>query len=102
LVFVKCYAHLFEITSDYIGPLADLSLDDTLRLGGGGGVDGAKKILARAAVALLLNEASFEPSVSWVIPNVNSAFASGDRDTILDLAEEFDIYNNLGPPPGWP
>ena len=94
---------VFGIVNDHIGPLAGLSLDDALRLGGGKGTDGAKKILARAAVALLLNEATFEPSgVPWVINHVINAFASEERDTILDLATEFDGYNNLGPPPGWP
>jgi hypothetical protein len=33
-----------------------------------------------------------------VVAMVNTALASGDRDTILDAAELLDSYNNLGCP----
>ena len=75
------------------------TLLDALRYKGGGGYEGAARILLRAAVAALLNAA--HPDIdyttpAWVINNVNSALASGDRSTMLDLASELDGYNNLG------
>jgi hypothetical protein len=70
--------------------------------GGGPGVTGAASILLRAGVAALLNSAS--PGVDYplttteVINAVNAALASGDRETMLELAGELDEANNLGCP----
>jgi hypothetical protein len=51
------------------------------------------------AVAALLNAASpevdFPLTEAEIIAQVNAALASGDRDTILALAEELDTFNNL-------
>jgi hypothetical protein len=80
-----------------------LGLDDTtllqaLNFGGGSGVDGAARILLRAAVAALLNAAhpdvDYAQSTADIIADVNAALASGDRDTMLDLAADLDADNN--------
>jgi len=82
--------------------LASASLLDALDFGGGGGVDGAARILMRAAVAALLDAS--HPGVDYprtpvqVISQVNSALASGDRDTMLTVAGGLDRDNNLGCP----
>jgi hypothetical protein len=82
--------------------LDDVTLLEALSLPGGPGELGAARILLRAAVAALLNAAS--PTVDYpllepdVISLVNAALASGDRDTMLDLAGQLDDYNNLGCP----
>lgn len=66
---------------------------------GGDNLAGAKEILARAAVAALLNAATpsvnYPLSVSQVISQVTNAFNSGSRDTIIALAGILDTYNNL-------
>lgn len=70
--------------------------------GGGSGVNGAAKILLRAAVASLLNAA--HPSISsgqtesQVISAVNAALASLNRSTMLTLATSLDTANNQGCP----
>lgn len=71
-----------------------------LNFGGGPGVNGAKQILLRAAVASLLNsthpDVSFEKSTAEVIAAVNAALASNDRNAILALATTLDNHNNEG------
>ena len=82
--------------------LAGSTLHEALGFGGGAGVEGAAEILLRAAVAALLNGA--HPGVDYpryasdVIANVNTALASGNRDTMLSLAAALDADNNLGCP----
>ncbi len=70
--------------------------------GGGSGVEGASRILLRAAVAALLNSADpdvdYPRSTNDVIWAVNAALASGDRAAILGLASALDAENNLGCP----
>ncbi|MCP3960096.1 MAG: hypothetical protein GY719_19800, partial [bacterium] len=81
---------------------AAASLLDALNFGGGGGVEGAVRILLRASVAGLLDAA--HPGVAYprtpasVISDVNAALASGDRDTMLALKDGIDADNNLGCP----
>lgn len=77
------------------------TLLQALSLKGGGETEGAQRILARAAVAALLNAATFGSgdegyplSVGQVISRVNGAFNPGNRDSMLSLAEELDFYNN--------
>lgn len=80
--------------------LVDKTLLQALRSGGGKGVEGAAKNLLRHAVAALLNAAhpdiNYPHSEGDVIADVNAALNSGDRDTILSLAEQLDSDNNLG------
>ncbi len=82
--------------------LANKTLSDALGFGGGAGVVGAQEILLRAAVAALLNAANDEIDYpltpAEVIAQVNAALATGNRDTILELASKLDGYNNLGCP----
>ncbi len=67
---------------------------------GGSGVRGAEQILLRQAVAALLNEAAYGPAfgpytgVSALTTAVNSALASGNRTTMLNLAKTLDYWNN--------
>jgi hypothetical protein len=87
--------------SDVFGVSApDATLLQALQGGGGTGVTGAKNILARAAVAALLNSLSmnYRYTDAEVISKVSAAFASGNRATMLTLASELDNWNNMG----WP
>ena len=82
--------------------LANASLLEALGFEGGNNMNGARRILLRAAVAALLNSASgdvdYPRTTAEVIADVNAALASGSRSTILDLASELDADNNLGCP----
>ena len=92
------------------GVLIGLTFKDTLQGGGGPGVAGAELILARAATAAYLNAAHEGLGYPWrrvsegldgrppLVPTVNEALASGDRDTMLALASRLDDDNNLGCP----
>lgn len=79
-----------------------MTLHEALDGGGGSGVEGAQKILIRAAVAALLNaqheDINYPLTTMEVIDEVNAALATGDRDEILALAEQLDEFNNLGCP----
>jgi hypothetical protein len=78
------------------------TLLQALQGGGGPGVQGATKILLRAATASLLNSAhpgvSFDMSTADVISAVNAALASNDRATMIALAGDLDDANNEGCP----
>ena len=88
--------------------VADLTLKQALQGGGGDGIKGASKILARAATAAWLNAAHEGLGYPWrrdragldgrpaLVNAVNAAFASYDRDTMLELASRLDTDNNLG------
>ena len=69
--------------------------------GGPGPAGGARNLLIQA-VAALLNAShpgvNYPMSEAEVIAEVNAALASGDRDTMLDLASVLDGYNKLGSP----
>jgi hypothetical protein len=97
----------------YVGAAALLptqTLGQALNGGGGSGVDGAAKILARAASAAWLNAAHEGLGYPWrrvsvgldgrppLTATVNVAFESGDRDAMLALAARLDQDNNLGCP----
>ncbi|MDR7511177.1 MAG: hypothetical protein QN147_04030 [Armatimonadota bacterium] len=73
-----------------------------LGYGGGAGLDGAARIMLRAAVAALLNAAhpgvSYAYSTSQIVGAVNTALASNSRETILTLATNLDTANNQGCP----
>jgi hypothetical protein len=79
--------------------LDNVTLLAALDFEGGPTTADAAEVLLRQAVAALLNAAS--PDVDYplteaeIIAQVNAALASGDRDTILALAEELDTFNNL-------
>ncbi len=69
-----------------------------LNFGGGNGLQGAERILMRAAVAAWLNAATEDLGYplrrSDFVPQVNDAIASGDRATMLSLASLLDDLNN--------
>jgi hypothetical protein len=75
----------------------DLTLEEALRLGGGG-----EDALARHSASALLNAASeevdFEFTEQEVIEKVQDAIASGDPEEIENLKDEFDRENNRGCP----
>jgi hypothetical protein len=79
--------------------LDNVTLLAALDFEGGPTTADAAEVLLRQAVAALLNAAS--PDVDYplteaeIIAQVNAALATGDRDTILALAEELDTFNNL-------
>jgi hypothetical protein len=92
------------------GPYANDTLATALSYSGGPGLDGARRILLRAAVASWLNAAhdsvgfplrrdglgfNGEPSLR---DQLTAALSSNDRDTMLALATSLDGYNNLGCP----
>lgn len=75
------------------------TLMEALRFHGGPGIEGAKRILARAAVACLLSQAMFDPDeVDWVVHDTNWWLLNGDRAEILKFASLLDKFNNLGSP----
>jgi hypothetical protein len=87
---------------DLNGDGKDDTLLDALNYGGGPETTGAARILLRAAVAALLNAAQpdvdYQLTVAQVISQVNTALASGNRNTMLNLASQLDRYNNAGCP----
>jgi len=83
-------------------PLMKYELIEALDFPGGTGEEGAAQILLRAGVAAVLNasddDVSYPLAEGEVISRVNAALDSGDRDTMLSLADELDGYNNMGCP----
>jgi hypothetical protein len=86
---------VFDIPDSY--GLDNYTLLQALSFQGGSGTTGAASILLRAAVAALLNSTSLDYplTTTQVIAEVNAALASGDRSTMLALANQLDQYNNL-------
>lgn len=88
----------FGITNT--GKAASFTLEDALQAKGGGPtVQAAKNLLLTQAAAALLNSMlvdGFPLTTAEVVAQVNTALASGDRDTILALKDELDDMNNLG------
>jgi hypothetical protein len=92
------------------GTLEGVTFLQALKGGGGPGVAGAERILARAATAAYLNAAHEGVGYPWrrnaegldgrppLVETVNDALASGDRSTMLALASRLDDDNNLGCP----
>ncbi|MFL6192702.1 MAG: hypothetical protein ACJ75H_00915 [Thermoanaerobaculia bacterium] len=82
--------------------LGNSSLLDALGFQGGSTLEGAAGNLLRASVASLLDAS--HPGVDYprtpasIISAVNSALASGNRDTMLTLASQLDADNNGGCP----
>jgi hypothetical protein len=87
--------------------VAGVTLLDALGLPGGSGLDGAARILARAATAAWLNAAHDDVGYPWrrvgegedgrpgLVSTVNAAFESNNRATMLALASWLDDDNNL-------
>ena len=84
-----------------VGFFGNVTFSDALAFHGGSDIDGAKQILLRAGAAALLNSYKFGSnfiSPSTVINLVNTALASGNRQTILNAASYLDGLNNTGCP----
>ena len=78
--------------------LADDTLDDALRYNGGKGLLGGARIMLRACVAALLNEAhdDVDYGTDGVIGLCNTACDSEDRSTMVGLGGLLDDENNDG------
>ena len=84
---------------------ADTTMLQALSFDGGKGVDGAERILLRAAVASWLNSAHEgvayplrRHSPGGTAARVNTALLSQDRESMIALAAQLDTANNLGCP----
>ena len=78
------------------GSYAGVKMIDALQYAGGPGVDGATRIMLRAAVASLLNGTlTGGLATNITLLNANDALRSGNRDFILSVATFFDGMNNL-------
>lgn len=105
----------FGIEGTAPAPLDGLTFVQALQGGGGDGLAGARKILARAATAAWLNAAYDAPDGSamlfpWrrnttgfngepaLVPTVRAAITGTDRAAMLELAAWLDADNNLGCP----
>ncbi len=81
---------------------ANKTLHASLSGGGGSGVSGALTILLRAATAGILDAAhpgvAYPRTAASIIADVNTAIASGNRNTMLTLATAIDNDNNRGCP----
>lgn len=94
-------------------PQSNDSLLQALNYGGGPGIDGARKILLRAATAALLNAAhdsldyplrryQSPPDPSGFVPIVRDLLANGSRSAMLSYADFLDRTNNADCPLGGP
>ena len=92
----------FVLAAEAADDASNQPLVDVLAGDGGPDLAGAQRILLRAAVAGLLNaqhaNVNYALSEIEVIDGVTDALATGDRETILDLAEELDAHNNVACP----
>ncbi|MBK9051394.1 MAG: hypothetical protein IPL78_10900 [Chloroflexi bacterium] len=90
---------VFDVPDTY--GLDNKTLLQALKFNGGSLQTAAARILLKAAVAAMLNAASpdvdYPLSEAEIISDVNTALVSG-RNAMLALADELDIYNNLGCP----
>ena len=94
----------FQLGSASIPQKGD-TLVQALNYGGGSGIDGARRILLRAATAAILNAAHdglgypltrFAPDN--LVANVRNLLLTGTRQQMIDFAEQLDRLNNLGCP----
>ena len=90
----------------YASSLSNDTFLQALNYGGGSTLLAKAKLLLRQAVAAFLNAASEDvgypyrrfSSPGMMLSTVNSALASGDATTILNLKDDYDAKNNLGCP----
>jgi hypothetical protein len=77
----------------------NVELIDALKFGGGKGLLGMAMTLLRQAVAAILNDANEAIEYQYsgdIIPDVNDALASLNRDIMEDLKDNLDEANNYG------
>jgi hypothetical protein len=68
---------------------------------GGNGIEGAQRILLRAASAAYLNEMEFgcnypAASTGWLVEGICYTLFCGNREFILYVASILDAWNNIG------
>jgi len=79
----------------------DYTLIEALKFHGGNGIDGARRILLRAAVATVLSQHYFDSSdydKEYAVNIIEWYFFAQPRAFLLDKAAQLDAFNNLGPP----
>lgn len=93
---------VFTIPGSYDSAIGSSTLRQGLDFKGGPDLDGAARILLRAAIASLLNAAhpdvDFSMTEAQIIAAVNAKLATMDRHEILVLASYLDAENNEGCP----
>jgi hypothetical protein len=102
---LNVYASNFTFP-EQLAAFRTVTFQEALSFKGGSGVEGATRILMRAAVAAYLNAAHEGVGYPYrryndpfnIQAQVNAALASLDRDTMLSLASTLDAANNLGCP----
>jgi hypothetical protein len=86
------------VTNPLVFEYADDTMLQALNYNGGGGADGAARILLRAATAAWLNAAHEGVAYSLrrddIFPRLRSALVSNNRQKMLELAAELDAANN--------
>ena len=98
---VQLIGSVFTVPSSYTlnsTLLSNYSLLAGLNFQGGSTLSGKAEILLRAAIAGILNAAhanvAYELTSAQIISSVNSALASANGTTIIDLATRLDLMNN--------
>ena len=90
----------YHFSAATIYNLGGLTMEDALHAKGGRSPKAAARLLLKQAVAALLNAAhpniNYPLTIDAAIETVNTALTSRDQDTMLDLADILDDYNNLG------
>jgi hypothetical protein len=91
-----------ELYTNTALPDPGLTQGEALSLPGGSGVEGARMILIRQAVAAVLNahhpDVDFSVAPCEVIASVNVVLASQDREAMLGLEDALHELNSLGCP----
>ncbi len=91
---------VFDIPA-YLSDLADDTLLEALKYGGGPKYEDKVRILLRAAVAAILNDCDpdldYPSDAATIIANINEALANGySKDVLLSYKDTLDGWNNLG------
>jgi predicted ribosomally synthesized peptide with SipW-like signal peptide len=94
--------NVFTAVTTYFPDLKNNTLLQALEYGGGDDLIGGARILLREAVGAVLNashpDIEYPRIASDVISSVNAALASGNRNTMINLAGQLEDDNNLGCP----
>ena len=98
VAFMRGGQSAFTGANAAVAPLGSSTMIQALNFNGGNGLDGAARILLRAATAAWLNAAHEGVAYSLrrddIFPLLKSALASGNRQQMLDLAARLDAANN--------
>ena len=98
VAFMRGGQSAFNGANAAVAPLGSSTMIQALNFNGGNGLDGAARILLRAATAAWLNAAHEGVAYSLrradIFPQLKAALASGNRQQMLDLAAALDRANN--------